>query len=272
MFSFVFSTIFLLSLILPLSGCTAARTLIALSRSTSHFVAYQPDPRILYEPGAEAWAAEVAPLLPAAIEKVEQGQYIPFQESPKVYVCTSQESFYRLTASNARAVVIQKLFLSPVLFKDPPVLPLYLAHELSHLHLQQRLGLFGSVRLPSWFKEGLAALVSGGGGALSVTDAQAQEAIRQGRSFIPDAGRGVLASFLFPRYGRYWNLDQQMFYRQAMLFVGFLRKRDEAAFRRLLLEIQAGTPFAKALSSSYHLDLTDLWSRFLQEVKEQDGG
>jgi hypothetical protein len=60
-----------------------------------------------------------------------------------------------------------------------------------------------------------------------------------------------------------------MFYHQAMLFVGFMRKKDEAAFRRLLLDIQSGSPFAVSLANSYGMNLADLWGLFLQEIKEE---
>ena len=265
--SLVLSAFLFVSLTLTSSGCSAVRSIFAYYRSTDHFVVYPQDPRVLYEPGAAAFAPEVASALPTAIEKVENGQYLPFSAPVRVYLCASDESYYKLTGTKARAVVTRKLFLSRTLLAEPPLVPLYLTHELSHLHLLQRLGILRLTNLPAWFKEGLAALVSGGGGAQRVSDSQAIEAINQGHRFVPDEGRGVLASFLFPRYGSYWNLEQQMFYHQAMLFVDFLRKRDNAAFRRLLLDIQSGSPFSVSLSHSYGMSLADLWSLFLQEIK-----
>ncbi len=267
-FSLVLSAFFSLSLTLSLSGCSAVRSTVAACRSTDHFVIYSLDARVLYEPGAAAFAPEVASALPSAIEKVESAQYLPFSAPVHVYLCSSDESYYKLTGTTARAVVTSKLFLSRTLLAEPNLVPLYLTHELSHLHLLKCLGILRfQGNLPSWFTEGLAALVSDGGGAERVSDSKAIEAINQGQTFIPDEGRGVLASLLFPRYGSYWNLEQQMFYHQAMLFVDFLRKKDKAAFKRLLLDIQSGLPFSVSLSNSYGMSLADLWNLFLQEIK-----
>ena len=146
-------------LILPLlSACSSARSLAASFRSTKHFVPLVADDRILFEPGAEAFIQEIPALLPDAIKKVETGHFAPFIDSVKVYVCATNESYYRHTGQRAPATVTNKLFLSPALFHDNKPLDRYLTHELSHLHLRQRLGLIGSTRLPSWFKEGLAEL------------------------------------------------------------------------------------------------------------------
>ena len=268
-FSLALSALFFLSLTLSLSGCNVVRSTVAYFRSTDHFIVYPQDPRVLFEPGAEAFIPEVVAALPPAIEKVASGQYLPFSEPVRVYLCASDESYYRLTGTKACAVVTHKLFLSRTLLEEPQIVPLYLTHELSHLHLHQRLGIWRLQKLPPWFKEGLAALVSGGGGAQRVTDSQAIEAMNQGHTFIPDEGRGVLASLFFPRYGSYWHLENQMFYHQAMLFVGFLREKDEAAFRRMLLGIQSGSPFAVSLEKAYGLPLADLWRHYLQEIKVQ---
>ncbi len=268
-FSLILCALCILSLTMSSSGCTAVRSILAYYRSTDHFISYTADPRVLYETGAETFAPEVAAALPSAIQKVENGQYLPFSEPARVYLCVSEAGYHRLTGTKARATTTRKVFLSRALLAEPPIVPMYLAHELSHLHLLQRLGILSFNNLPAWFKEGLAALVSGGGGAQMVTDAQAIEAINQGQTFIPDEGRNALVSLFFPRYGSYWHLENQMFYHQAMLFVGFMREKDEAAFRRMLLDIQSGSPFAVSLEKAYGLPLADFWRHYLQEIKVQ---
>lgn len=77
--------------------------------------------------------------------------------------------------------VFLKLLLSPVLMDEPHNIQLYLAHELSHLHLCQQLGLLKMRNLPTWFKEGLATFVSNGGGAQTVSENEAIESIANGR-------------------------------------------------------------------------------------------
>jgi len=259
--------ILLAVLVLLLSACSATRSLIASFRSTGHFLTLKADTRVLYEPGADANAREVALLLPEAINRVEKGQYLPFRDPVKIYVCASAESYYKLTGTRARAVVTNRLFLSPALFQDGPTLPLYLTHELSHLHLLQRLGTYRMIELPSWFKEGLATFVSGGGGASDVTDDEAIDAIRRGRNFMPDEGQGVIASLLFPRYGSFWKLDNHLFYRQGMLFVAFMQKTDENSFHKLLISLQQGEDFLTALTNAYNKNLATLWESFVTEIK-----
>jgi len=254
-------------LVLSLSACSATRSLIASFQSTDHFLTLASDPRVLYEPGAEANARDIVPLLPEAISKVEKRQYLPFRDPVNIYVCASAESYYKLTGTRARAVVTNKLFLSPALFQDRPTLPLYLTHELSHLHLLQRLGTYRMIELPSWFKEGLATFVSGGGGAPDISDEQALNAIRSTQNFVPDEGQGVIGSLLFPRYGSYWKLDNHMFYRQGMLFVAFMQKTDENSFRKFLISIQQGEDFSTALMNAYNKNLSRLWEQFIEEIK-----
>jgi hypothetical protein len=256
-------------LVLSLSACTTTRSLIAALHSTDHFLSLAPDSRILYEAGAEVNARAIAPLLPEAINTVEKQQYSQFRYPVEIYVCASTESYHKLTGARSRAVVTSKLFLSPAIFQDQKTVPLYLTHELSHLHLQQQIGIYRVIKLPAWFKEGLATFVSGGGGATNFTDEQAMNEIRQGHNFVPDEG-GVVSSLLFPRYGKYWKLDNQMFYRQCMLFVAFMRKSNETSFRKFLIAIQSGEEFSTAFTIAYNKDLAKLWGEFIEEI--QRGG
>jgi hypothetical protein len=60
--------------------------------------------------------------------------------------------------------------MPPVLFsRQRQRLPALLTHKLSHAHLGSWMSQLGFWRLPQWFKEGLAVLVSGGGGAEGVS-------------------------------------------------------------------------------------------------------
>src|SRR5262245_40757314 len=53
--------------------------------------------------------------------------------------------------------------LSPVLYaRQRQRIPAILTHELSHAHLQGWIGGIAYIRLPNWFKEGLAVMASGG--------------------------------------------------------------------------------------------------------------
>jgi len=251
-----------------LVACAPIRSLATLFRQTDHFVLFPDDNRIRIEPGAAHFAELISPHIAEAIKKVEAAHYAPFVSQPTIYVCATNEGYYRLTGQRAPATVTNKLYLSPELFQGQRPIDRYLAHELSHLHLVQRLGLFGCLRLPEWFKEGLAELASNGATGSSVVVCDALRAIHGGHTFIPDEGRNVVSAVLFPRYGSYWHLENRMFYRQSMLFVEFMRAQNEGAFQGFLVDLAGGTEFKKALQDAYHGDIPMLWGSFLKNPEQ----
>ncbi len=264
-------TILIITALITLASCSPIRSLAALSRSTDHFIPFSGDDRIRIEPEAGRFAALISPHITDAIRKVEEAHNTPFMSQPIIYVCATNESYYRLTGHRAPAVVTNKLYLSPDRFQGQRPLDHYLSHEMSHLHLVQRLGSIGFARIPAWFKEGLAELASGGATASFVPVPEAIRAINEGRSFVPGEGTNVVSSFLFPRYGNYWNIENRMFYRQSMLFVEFMRAHDESAFVRFLIKIEGGAEFRKALNDAYPGGVSMLWSKFLEKTRAIKG-
>lgn len=254
-------------LFLLLAACTPMRSLAALARSKDNFTPFAYDKRVRVEPGADRFALMLSPYVTDAITTVETAQAAPFKSAVSIYVCATNTSFYRLTGRRAPATTTNNVFLSPDLFQGTRALDRYLTHELSHLHLVQSIGVLGGTRLPEWFKEGLAEMVSGGATSSSVTVSEALIAIGEGRSFIPDEGRSLVTSFLFPHYGTYWHIENRMFYRQSMLFVQFMRDQDRAAFQRFLVAVVQGDNFKKALHRTYPNGVRGLWSKFIDEAK-----
>jgi hypothetical protein len=96
-----------------------------LARSTDGFAAAQEDPRVRYEPGAEAEAARVAAALPAAIASVESALESGFAGPVTVYVCATAESFARFTGGDRAAgtTLGGRLFLAPRLVSTPERVP-----------------------------------------------------------------------------------------------------------------------------------------------------
>ncbi len=246
-------------------GCTFARKSIAVLRSTDHFVTHKKDSRILFETGAEDYANKVALFLPSAIQQVEEKQYHSFIMPVQVYICASRESFTRMYGADVRAGVLTKLFLSPRIFEDgDEVARLYLIHELSHLHLRDQLGNYKLSRLPYWYKEGLAVYVSDGGGAHSVTYAEANRFIKVGKHFVPNKKGGLI----FQNNHNDWNLKPQMFYRQSEMFIKYLATLNEDAFKQFLLATQNGDRLQIALDKSYKKDLNTIWESFLKTMQK----
>jgi hypothetical protein len=83
------------------------------------------------------------------------------------------------------------------------------------------------MRLPHWFKEGLAVMVSGGGGAEGVSELQARDAIRRGDHIAIESSNSLLnlaaVKFVQPPEIPDTSFRILMAYRQAGMFVTFLR-------------------------------------------------
>lgn len=259
----IFLFIFVAAVLLPVCGCSFLNHSVAALRSTNHFLTCDSDSRVLYEPGAEEYAGKIAHFLPSAVQQVEMGQYNPFNKPVRVYVCSSRESFKKYFGADVRAGVSKKLFLSPRIFDDgDEVAGMYLTHELSHLHVRDYIGDYRVVKLPTWYKEGLATYVSEGGGAHTVSEKVAIDSIKAGRHFVPNESGGLI----FHKSASDWNLKPHMFYRQCMMFVEYLKTSDESGFQKLLLSVESGERFSEAFQTAYAEQLKELWGDFLQEI------
>jgi hypothetical protein len=250
-----------------MSGCMAGSAVLAMTKTTDPFLAYAADPRVMYEPGAEGQAQHVAEALPAALQAVQHAQYRDFVAPVKIYVCASIESFKAYGAPSGKEggfVLNKRLFISPKPANTAERISRVLTHELSHLHIEQQTGLLKSARIPSWFKEGLAVYVAKGGGAETVTEVQARNAIQQNKYFQPETE----GSLLFPKRAHDYGLDPHLFYREASMFVAYLNQRDNAKFKDFLLTIEDGVPFATAFNNAYGADIGDVWLGFLVEMKK----
>jgi hypothetical protein len=233
-----------------------------------------------YEPGAEDYARDVAELLPAAIARVEAAQGRPFAHPVALGVYVTPDAYAAANGTGSLAHVGTTLFgrviLSPKLFwTQRRRLPAILTHELSHAHIQGWLShaqgwtrAVGYARLPNWFKEGLAVAVSGGGGAELVSEAEARAAIRRGEQIeIDEAGSLLNTDIRFDRPPA--RLDPSWYpvvlaYREAGMFVSYLRESDRPAFDRMMVAILDGRPFAEAVTIGYHDNVQSLWQKFVE--------
>jgi hypothetical protein len=57
-----------------------------------------------------------------------------------------------------------------------------------------------------------------------------------------------------------------MFYRQAALFIAYLRARDGGAFRAFILDLEAGKPFAQPFEDGFHAQLIPTWRAFVAQL------
>lgn len=230
--------------------------------------------QVHFESGAEDYAREVSALLPAVITRVEAIQGRRFEHPVPVGVYTTPEAFAAANGSGIAGAVGTSVFgrvlLSPTLYgPQTRRLPAILTHEMSHAHLQGYISTYTWVRLPNWFKEGLAVMVSGGGGAEFVSEREARAAIERGETIaIEDIGSFAnLSEIRFERAAARWDPSHRtvMAYRQAGMFVSFLHDTDTPGFARMMNAILDGRPFVEAVDTGYHQDVQSLWQKFAQQ-------
>lgn len=254
--------------------------LVAQINDPAGLPALDTDPRVHFETAARACARQVAALLPQAIADIEAAHGRAFAQPPRVGVYADFDAYARANGLGDPTIAgvsrAGAALLSPSLCVGENYrLRGVLTHELSHVHF------FGwrarhAPRPPQWFAEGLAVFASNGGAAEGVGDAEATQAIRDGyaatlderpwsdfaaigfaREPPPNPALGVIA-------GR-----QRLAFRQAALFVGWLRARDAAAFARLLRALESGAPFAPAFAAQFAAAPDALWRDFLLSLDKE---
>jgi hypothetical protein len=238
-------------------------------RLVGGFSPLEADPRVFYEAGAEDLATSIADALPAAVARVESCQGGPFEKSFRVYVCATHESFSRHIGQPASWPVRGIAFLGHIVV-SPKAFSFFgedthretLAHELSHLHLGQKLGwLRRTKNLPSWFQEGLADWVADTGDE-QVSRREARAAIVSGRSFVPEES-GHLP---LPKTPQDHGLRWPMFHTQSRMFVEYLRSRDSDAFEGFVAAVVHGERFEIAFQEHYRAGLRDVWQDFRESM------
>jgi len=226
--------------------------------------------QVHFEPGAEDYAHDVSALLPAAIARIEAAHGRPFAHPATVGVYVTPEAYAAANVLGLTSPVgftsFGRVNLSPALaFRQHRRLPAILAHELSHAHLQGWVST-AEIRFPNWFKEGLAVMVSGGGGAEFVSEAEARAAIERGERIAIDDTQSLSTLLLGVRYERApagaTPSQIVMAYRQAGMFVTYLYDSDPPGFARMMNAMLDGRPFAEAVDAGYRQDVHALWQTF----------
>jgi hypothetical protein len=227
-----------------------------------------------YESGAEDFARDVAALLPEAIARVESVHGRPFAHPVTVGAYATPEAFAAANGLGSNVPVgvtfAGRVILSPKLFRPQHQrLRAILTHEMSHAHIQGWIGGNSYFRLPPWFKEGLAVMISGGGGAELVSEREARAAIERGEQIAIDDASSPQTTIDI-RFDRLPEKQSPSWYpivlayRQAGMFVSYLHESDGPAFDRMMSAILDGRSFADAVSTGYRDDVRSLWGKFVK--------
>ena len=250
---------------------TARHVISGLLNMPDRMPALSSNDRVHYQPGAEDLARDVAALLPDAIARVEAVHGRRFARPATVGVYATPDAYAAANGLGSAAPIGVTIFgrvnLSPKLSgPQHPRLRAILTHELSHAHMQGWLRGLGYLYLPNWFKEGLAVMVSSGGGAEFVSEDEARAAIQRGEKIVIDISGGLskltdIALEKEPANRPSWY-PVVLAYREAGMFVGYLRDSDRPAFDQMMNAILDGRSFAEAVSAAYHEDAPSLWQKF----------
>ncbi len=239
--------------------------------------ALEHDPRVHYGANARGYAEAVAKLLPASVARVEAAQGGPFAKPFVVAAYVDDDAYAAANGSGGSAprgaAFFDRVTMSPALWREERAyLEADLVHELSHEHLWGHLGAVDYLRIPSWFVEGLAVTVSNGGGAQRVSGEEAAREIVAGRVIdTPDEVFFLGNVSLKPPPPRVENENQRlrmhMAYRQAGLFVSFLRARNRDGFNGLLGRLTHGERFKSAFEASFATSVASMRKRFLTAAR-----
>ena len=114
----------------------------------------------------------------------------------------------------------------------------------------------------------LAAMVSDGGGAEFVSEDEAWTAIRRDEKIVINDDRSLTKWVDIPlekepanRPPRYSVVPA---YREAGMFVTYLRELDGPGFDHMMNAILGGRPFGEAVSVGYNDNANSLWRKFVK--------
>lgn len=260
----------LLSLLQGITGCSH---MLAQTKSRDQFAATVAKPSVRYLPGSQVLADRLAASLEQSMKTVELFHGATFTQAPKVFVCKTEcVTTYAPGSNNDPATQYgDAVFMNEDLLlqreQQRGISPDgFLVHELAHLLLFQRAGVIAYLRVPSWFKEGVAVVASGGAG-VSATPAEAAKSILDGKSFDPSEPGSMFRNRTAPSYG----LPVSLFYREATLFVQFLKDQNPVAFNSALTAVANGADFQESFRLAYGRSIAAYWPAFLESIKPTAG-
>ena len=262
----VAQTAILLCIIAALGGCSQ---LFAHAKSRDQFQATAANAGVRYLSGSQALADRLAASLEGSRKIVEQFHGAQFPQPIQVFVCKTDciTAFAPGSKNDPATQLGNAVFVNEDLVlqreQQRGVAPDgYLVHELAHLLLYQRAGVIAYLRVPAWFKEGVACTASNGAG-IAATSAQAAQSIREGKFIDPAEAGSIFRNRTASSYG----LPVSIFYRQSHLFVQYLKDQNPAAFSLARAAILQGDDFQESFRRAYGQPIASYWPGFVNTVQ-----
>jgi hypothetical protein len=253
------------------SGCDNFSPLEGRSPVKDEFVALSVDERVLFKPSMEKSALLVQKVLDEKIKQIEEIHGKPFTRRVTIHVCDTQECFNEYTGLKGgilAAVSSNGLFLSPYVVANEDY-PIWLAHELSHLHLFQQISIFKATFIPQWYHDGLATFASNGGGATRVSRDQALEFIQANKHILATDSGSFFSTrwpLNYPASSDAWT-QQHLDYRQASMFYEFLHVQRDG---ELLRAIERGEKFRHAFFAVYGKTPEEMFNLYKASIGAND--
>lgn len=240
----------------------------AVTKSKKQFKTHPDFSELLYQPGAEVYADQIAVCIQPALKTIEEKVSRPFSKKFNIYVCSNQKDFDEFIAARSpypiRGTVLRgNIYISPAAFnfKGKDTHKETLLHELSHLYFRQQLGFIRDRQIPQWFREGFADYVSGAGGE-GIEEPEAISYILNGRHFVLETEGKIFSSFS----NSLNNLSGPMYHQQVKIFVSYLAEQDSLKFKSFVMKIQDGEPFEKSFNESMPADIQGMWEEFISDL------
>jgi len=243
-----------------------------LFSSKSHFIVHPVDDRVLYEPGAEKHANQIANFLEYAVQVVEKGHQKPFHKPFKVYVCATQESHNKFIGDRSGYPIRGcslwgNVYIAPAAFQfhGQDTHKATLIHELSHQHLWQSLGFLWNRKMPFWFSEGLADHLAGLGG-VGISDAQAVKEILEGNHFTLNEDQSVTSTLRKVIISA--GISPVMFHAQVKLFVDYIASANPEAFGKFVAAVENKRAFEQSFEELYGVSIAGKWEQFIDHYSD----
>lgn len=253
-----------------LTSCSFGKMAVAQSHSRDRFVPTQSNPDVRYDTGSQEMADRIAKAISHSRQVVEQTHGATFTHAQQLFVCHADcfTTFVPVSNEVAAAQFGNAIFMNDevlTLREQHRGMPVenFLTHELAHLLLYQRAGPVAYIRVPSWFREGIAVAVSNGAGAEACTPTEAAQNILEGKNFDP----AEVGSLLRDRTAQSYGLRTSIFYRQAGMFVEYLRERNPTAFQAALKGILDGQDFQESFGRTYGQSISSQWPDFVVSMR-----
>lgn len=252
----------ILLLCVLVSGCSTLWARYAYTFKTIETV-----PRINYQGPVQDIAEKIADNLEGDMKHVIDFTGQPFKNADalEIFVFESKEKYAKYSSSSPKArgsATKNEIYISPIIRERIHTLGPIVRHELSHSHLRQYVGTLRYwIEIPGWFHEGIGVLVSNGGGAETVSEEEARQALRAGTFFVPRSKSSILGH----KYASDYNMKPHLYYRQCANFVMYLRELSPKSFNSVYFDLINGHNFEVVWAKHYGKDMEKLWSEYLNK-------